>query len=227
MIIMGIDTSGSFGGAALVSEQGLVAEYLLQIHRGHSELIVPTIERVLSDSGIALEDLTAFAVVTGPGSFTGLRIGLATVKGFAYALNKPIIPVTAMEALAWQHRTYPQLVYPIIDARRQEVFTQAFRSGESVAEAVNCKVSDLVEMLNSLSEPVLFTGPGVTAHRQQLSEVKHAIFAPDQDLQLRPSSAAALGLERFKQGKTQSWYDVLPYYMRKSSAEYQFNPTEK
>ena len=154
MIIMGIDTSGSFGGAALVSEQGLVAEYLLQIHRGHSELIVPTIERVLSDSGIALEDLTAFAVVTGPGSFTGLRIGLATVKGFAYALNKPIIPVTAMEALAWQHRTYPQLVYPIIDARRQEVFTQAFRSGESVAEAVNCKVSDLVEMLNSLSETV-------------------------------------------------------------------------
>ena len=140
MIIMGIDTSGSFGGAALVSEQGLVAEYLLQIHRGHSELIVPTIERVLSDSGIALEDLTAFAVVTGPGSFTGLRIGLATVKGFAYALNKPIIPVTAMEALAWQHRTYPQLVYPIIDARRQKCLPRHFAAVSRLLKLLTVKL---------------------------------------------------------------------------------------
>ena len=225
MIIMGIDTSGSFGGAALVSEQGLVAEYLLQIHRGHSELIVPTIERVLSDSGIALEDLTAFAVVTGPGSFTGLRIGLATVKGFAYALNKPFIPVTAMEALAWHHRTYPQLVYPIIDARRQEVFTQAFRSGESVAEAVNCKVSDLVEMLNSLSEPVLFTGPGVTAHVSSCRRLSMQ-FCAGSRFTAASEQCCSLGLERFKQGKRNHGTKCCRITCAKQ-AEYQFNPTEK
>lgn len=227
MMIMGIDTSGSIGGAALVSEAGLIAEYLLTIHNGHSELIIPTIERILSDTGTALEDISAFAVVTGPGSFTGLRVGLATIKGFAYAMSKPIVAVTAMEALAWQYRIYPHLMYPLIDARRREVFTQAFRGGKPESEAVNWKVSDLVDKLNSVSEPVLITGPGALVYREELSEIEQAVIPADQELQLRPSSAAGLGLERFKQGNTLEWYEVLPFYMRKSSAEYQFDKAEK
>ncbi len=227
MIILGVDTSANMGGAAIVSGQGLVAEYLLRIHNGHSERIIPAVERVLSDSGLNLADMTAFAVVTGPGSFTGIRVGLATGKGFAYSLDKPIIPVTAMEALAWQFRGYPHLIYPIIDARRREVFTQPFLGGKPVKAALNCKISDLVAELASYSEPILFVGQGALDYREHLAQLPQAVFPAAEQAGLRPSSVAGLGLHLLQQGMEQNWYQVLPFYMRKSSAEYQFDSMER
>jgi len=226
MIVLGIDTSSELGGAAVVSEQGLVAEYFLRIHNGHSERIVPAVERLLSDSGLNLTDIISFAVVTGPGSFTGIRVGLATVKGFAYSLGKKIVPITAMEALAWQFRGYPHLIVPLIDARRREVFTQAFRDGQPVNGARHCKLSDLLAELADCSEPVLFSGQGAVNYRENLAELPQAVVPPNEQAVLRPSSAAGLGLDLLRRGAGQSWDEVLPFYMRKSSAEYQFDTVE-
>src|SRR5690554_2289313 len=116
MIILGVDSSTSMSEAALVNQKQLLAEYILTIKRGHSQHLIPVIECLLKDAELDLKDITAFAVVTGPGSFTGIRVGLATVKGFAYALDKPIVAVTGMQALAWQYRNYPFLLCPVIDA---------------------------------------------------------------------------------------------------------------
>ena len=202
MIILGIDTSTSMGGAAVVSSEGLAAEYLLRIHNGHSERIIPAVERALADSGIWLPDVDAFAVVTGPGSFTGIRVGLATVKGFAYSLGKPIIPVTAMEALAWQFRAYPHLIYPIIDARRSEVFTQPFLEGAPVKAASNCKISDLVLELASHSRPVLLVGQGALQHREHLAGWSMLFFPNGR--QCCGSSVAGLGLHLLGRGENRT-----------------------
>ncbi|MFY9435741.1 MAG: tRNA (adenosine(37)-N6)-threonylcarbamoyltransferase complex dimerization subunit type 1 TsaB [Limnochordia bacterium] len=226
MNILGIDTSAAMGGAAIVSEDGLAAEYTLKIHNGHSERIIPAVEQLLADSGLKLEDMAAFAVVTGPGSFTGIRVGLATIKGFAYSLGKPIIPVTAIEALAWQFQNFPHLICPIIDARRREVFTQLFRGGMPVQAAVNCKLSDLLRDLAAVDEPILFVGQGALDFQEDLAQLPQAVFPTSEQIGLRPGSVAGLGLNRLRQGAGQTWYEVLPFYMRKSSAEYQFDAAE-
>lgn len=226
MILLGIDTSTSTGGAALVDQDNLLVEYVLNIYNGHSERILPTIRRILYDTDMTLDDITAFAVVSGPGSFTGLRVGLATIKGFAYTLDKPIVPVTNMQALAWQYQNYPFLLCPLIDARRKEVFTQLFRGNNPVSEPINCKVEHLVANLEKFEEPVLFVGEGAIVYRHQLSQLKHAAFPGIDGFRLRPGSVAGLGLYLFNQHKSRQWHEVMPFYMRKSSAEYQLDLME-
>ncbi len=226
MILLGIDTSTSMGGAALLENGQILAEYNLKIYNGHSERILPTILRILTDSNLSLDCVSAFTVVSGPGSFTGLRVGLATIKGFAYALNKPIITVTSLQALAWQYRNYPYLICPIIDARRNEVFTQLFQEGQALNGPINCRVEDLIAKLEGREKPVLFVGEGVLEYKQQLVQLKQGVLADLESLQLRSGSVASLGMHLYNQGHTQGWHEALPFYMRKSSAEYQQDAME-
>ncbi len=226
MILLGIDTSTSTGGAALVDQDNLLAEYVLNIYNGHSERILPTIKRILNDTDITVNDVSAFAVVSGPGSFTGLRVGLATIKGFAYTLDKPIVPVTNMQALAWQYQNYPFLLCTLIDARRKEVFTQLFRGNNPVSEPINCKVENLIAKLKKFDEPILFVGEGAIEYRHQLSQLEQANFPGIDGVRLRPGSVAGLGLNLFSQHKSKQWHEVMPFYMRKSSAEYQLDLME-
>lgn len=221
MIVLGIDTSTSTGGAGLVNQNQLVGEYVLNIQAAHSERILPTVQRLLTDSNLSFDDLHGFAVVVGPGSFTGLRIGLATVTGFAYSLNKPIIPVTTLQALAWQQRNYPYLLCPIVDARRQEVFAQFYRSFEPVSEPINCTIEDLVERCKRYNEPIMFLGPGIDEYRENLVRYSLGIIPTHENVGLRPSTVASFGVEQFKQGNESQWDEVRLFYMRKSSAEYQ------
>lgn len=220
MIVLGIDTSTNTGGVALVNQEYLIGEYILNIKTNHSDRILPAIQLVLEDAGIGLKDLAGIAVVSGPGSFTGLRIGVATAKGFAYALNKPLIGLTALQAFAWQHRLYPGLVCPIMDARRQEVFTQVFKGNQAVTEPFNCGIDELLTWTKQQEQPVLFMGDGAILYKERLEPIQQVEFPAPEEMLLRPSSVASLGLQQLSQGVKHHPFELVPFYMRKSSAEY-------
>ena len=128
MKVLGIDTATMMGSIGLIDDEGAIAEYSLNIRATHSERLMPAIDRLLKDSGIMPKDIDGFAVSIGPGSFTGLRIGLATVKGFAMGCNKPVAAVSTLEALAFNLAYAEYLICPILDARRNEVYAAMFKS---------------------------------------------------------------------------------------------------
>src|SRR5512142_2379760 len=126
MYVLGIETSTKTGSVAVVSDKAVIAQYSLNIEITHSERLMSTVDRVLKDTGIALSQLDGFAVATGPGSFTGLRIGVSTVKGLAFATGKPVAAVPTLFALAWNvpHAAWP--VCPLLDARKKEVYAAVY-----------------------------------------------------------------------------------------------------
>ena len=122
MRVLAIDTSSSALGAAIADEQGIIGEFGLHTGRQHSEALLPLLQSLLQAAGLSLADMDAFGVTIGPGSFTGLRIGLATVKAWAQALDKPVVAVSSLEALALTAAEAGMLVCPTLDARRDELY---------------------------------------------------------------------------------------------------------
>lgn len=224
MLTLGIDTSTMTGGAALVGAQGLVAEFVLNIRSTHSERLLPAIETLLNDAQLALADIDAFAVATGPGSFTGLRIGMATAKGLAYATGRPLLGVTVLDALARQFAASQSIVIPLIDARRQEVYAQPFRGGQALCEPWNVPLATVLQWCQSRQEPVLFCGDGAVLYEEHIRQtLPAAILPPAEQRLLRSSAVAGLGRERLLRGEQHDVMSLVPFYMRKSEAEIQWD----
>ena len=144
MYVLGIDTSTMTGGAALLKGEELVGESILNIRTTHSERLIPALDELLGHARVQLQDVGLISVVTGPGSFTGLRIGLATAKGFGYALGIPLAGVTTLEAFGWQFQVFPGIVVALIDARRRSAFWQAFQGGEGLTEPGHGSLEDVL-----------------------------------------------------------------------------------
>ncbi|MDP2278205.1 MAG: tRNA (adenosine(37)-N6)-threonylcarbamoyltransferase complex dimerization subunit type 1 TsaB, partial [Nitrospirota bacterium] len=185
MKILAIDTSTMLGGIALMDESLLIAESRLNVKSTHSERLMTEIEHCLKQSGVKISDIDVFAVATGPGSFTGLRIGLSTVKGFSYATGKPIVSVPTLEALAWN---FPYSRYPVctmLDARRKEVYAALFKwEGENFTRLINETSAKPEEFArNALSvtrnDKFIFAGEGAALYRDKIIEAmgEKAIFA--------------------------------------------------
>ncbi|MCR3923329.1 MAG: tRNA (adenosine(37)-N6)-threonylcarbamoyltransferase complex dimerization subunit type 1 TsaB, partial [Firmicutes bacterium] len=129
LYVLGIDTATLVCSAAVVSEEKILAEYTLHVKKTHSERLLPLIDTLLRDAGLTPRDLDAVAISVGPGSFTGLRIGMVTAKALGQALQLPLCGVSTLTALAAQHPYFPGLVCPILDARREQVYQALFRAG--------------------------------------------------------------------------------------------------
>lgn len=177
MKILGIEASGLVASAALWEDGVLKAEYTINNKLTHSQTLLPMIEGMLALSGEPLSEADAIAVSEGPGSFTGLRIGAATAKGLALAMNLPVIGVSSLRALAENEADAEAVVVPIMDARRGQVYCGAWYRGEEVLPERACDIAELLsalpEMLSErgLSEvPVLFLGDGVPVHEQAIKE---------------------------------------------------------
>ena len=224
MLLLGLDSSGKTASAALFSDGAVLAEYTLNIGLTHSQTLLPMVTEIFSKTGKTPEELTAIAVSSGPGSFTGLRIGAATAKGLALAHGIPLVEVSTLRSLAWNiDKAFPGLVHPIMDARRQQVYTGAFRAGEPAGEEEAVSIEDLVERLNRdlRGELHLFLGDAVPVYRDYLEEhlrVPHA-YASAQKLLQRASSAAALGAQLYAQGDYVSGNAFSLSYLRKPQAE--------
>lgn len=221
MYVLGIDTSTMTGGAALLSGEELVGESLLNIRTTHSERLLPALEELLGHARVKLEEVGLISVVTGPGSFTGLRIGLATAKGFGYTLGIPLVGVTTLEAYGWQFQVFPGIVVALMDARRQSAFWQAFQNGRSLTEPGHGALSDILDWCAANpAEPCLFVGDGAVNYRSEIeAALPGAVFPPSSQSLLRPSAAAHLGYLRFLAGDVSDAFALNPTYMRLTEAE--------
>lgn len=227
--ILGLDSSGLVAGVAVVEDDVLLAEYTTNYKKTHSQTLLPMLDELRRMIELDMDTLDAIAVASGPGSFTGLRIGSATAKGLGLALGKPLVEVPTLEGLAWNLCGTDRLVCPLMDARRNQVYTAAYefgRRGENfvllpVIEQAPIDITDMLEKLNMLSREVIFLGDGVPVYHSLIKErcrVPYA-FAPAGNSRQRAASVASLGAVYAREGKTVSAAGHQPEYLRKSQAE--------
>ncbi|ADL08622.1 tRNA (adenosine(37)-N6)-threonylcarbamoyltransferase complex dimerization subunit type 1 TsaB [Thermosediminibacter oceani] len=227
MKILGIDTSSTVATAALLSEERLVAEYVLNNRHTHLEKLISMIDRLLTDADTELKELGAVAVAVGPGSFTGIRIGMACAQGLSHVCNIPLVGVNTLDALAYNLMHCGDLICPVVDAQRGEVYTCLYRWEEGELKRLwdyeVIRVERLIERLLELNSRTILVGDGAGLVTSALPEgltagekitVAHRIFAMP-----RASSVAAAGLNDFLSGKTCNCFSIKPFYMRKSHAE--------
>ncbi len=228
MKILGIDSSGLVASVAIVEDDRLVAEYNLQYKITHSQTLLPMLEEIRNRIHLDMQTIDAIAVAAGPGSFTGLRIGAATVKGLGLALGKPIIPVPTLEGMAYNCYGTDLLVCPLMDARRNQVYTGLYIFEKedrirmkSVMEQTAVGFDELAAKLNVLGREVLFLGDGVPVFAEAMKELLRIPyhFAPAHMNRQRAASVAALGKEKFEQGIFEDAADHAPEYLRLSQAE--------
>lgn len=229
MKILAIDTSGLVASAAVVEDDVLRAEYIMNDKKTHSQTLLPMLEGLKEMIGLELDTVDAIAIAAGPGSFTGLRIGSATAKGLGLALQKPLVEVPTLEALAYNLYGTDKLVCPMMDARRSQVYTGLYeykRQGEGyelciLREQCVVEVAQIVEDCNRLGREVMFLGDGVPVYEAQIREritVPYSL-APAHLSRQRAGSVAALGAVYAGRGLTVSAAQHQPIYLRKSQAE--------
>lgn len=225
MKILGMDSSGLVASVAVVENDILVAEYTVNHKKTHSQTLLPMLDEVVKMAELQLDSIDAIAVAAGPGSFTGLRIGAATVKALGLAIDKPVVSVPTCAGLAYNMWGTDKLVCPILDARRNQVYTGVyqFENGQliTVMEQDAMSIDELVEYLNQLGKEVIFVGDGIPVYKAFIEEhlkVKF-LFAPAGFNRQRASSVATLGARLYEEGKFESADDHKPIYLRKSQAE--------
>ena len=225
MKILGIDSSGMVASAAIVTDGLTTAEYSVNFKKTHSETLLPMVDEILTMTDTPLEEIDAIALAAGPGSFTGLRIGAATVKGLALATEKPVVPVPTLHALAYNLWGTERLVCPIMDARRNQVYTAIYTfEGDKLTphtEQLALDITELADMLNEKNRAVIFTGDGCPVFEERLRELMKPdiSFAPAHMNRQRAAAVAALGAIYYAEGRAENADDMKPVYLRKSQAE--------
>lgn len=225
MNLLAIDTSGPACSAALMSNGRLQAEIFVQFDQTHARHVMGVIHSLIQTTGIETGNIDAFGVTSGPGSFTGLRIGMATIKGLAFAYDRPAVGISSLLSLAYPLRFTGGLVCPVIDARKSEVYSEIYRfsdKGSTVVEPASvCSPDQLISKVFELGQPCLFTGTGASLYRDRIIEGlgSFAAFAPDAAGQVRAGTVAELAYRRIREGDAHSAGTLMPLYIRKSDAQ--------
>lgn len=229
MKIIAIDSSGLTATVAIATEDTMVAEYTVNYKKTHSQTLLPMLDEIKKMTELDLDEVDAVAVAKGPGSFTGLRIGSATAKGLGLALDIPIIEVPTVDALAMNMWGSPDVICPIMDARRHQVYTGFYefdKAGDLVVihEQFAEDIVKVTEMLNDIGRPVVFLGDGVPGSKSKIEENIRVPFkyAPPHMSRQRAGALAALAVIYLGQGKTVSAADHKPEYLRMSQAEREY-----
>ncbi len=222
MKVLGIDTSTMMGSVGLIDDDRPIGEYSLSIEVTHSERLMEGVNILLQGSRTRLEDIDGFAISTGPGSFTGLRIGLGTVKGLCMATGKGAAPVPTLEALALNMPYCSYAICPVLDARKKEIYAALFKYSENgcIIRLTEDMVISPPLLIERIREPVVFLGDGVYIYRDFLKKRlgEYAHFAPVNTMLPSGLSVAWIGLGKLKKGETISSTEV-PLYIRRSEAE--------
>lgn len=225
--LLAIDTSGPVCGVAILSDGAIVYEAATVNRMTHSVNLLPMIDTALQAAGMTIADMDRLAVVSGPGSFTGVRIGVSTLKGLAHGASrngddgKPCVAVDALEAMAAGAGAFAGVICPIQDARAGQVYGAAFRQGavrpERLLPDAPMKLEEYVEAIRALGDRFLFLGDGMPVHRAKLERLlgDQAVFAQPQQAYLRPASVAYLAsLET----ETCDYRTLMPMYLRAPNA---------
>lgn len=227
--ILAADTSAKTATVALFENEVLIAEYTQNIGLTHSEGFLPLVETMLSATKRNISDIDYFAVTNGPGSFTGLRIGVSTVKGLAHAVKKPLVEVSTLDALAENVPHFSGYVCPILDARRQEVYAAVYKNGEKLMEDTPLPLTDLFSFLKEHRGKVLFLGDGATNYQDVIKKAlkDKAVFAPAHLVLQKASSAGIAAMKQIKAGNTVSYADIAIRYLKASQPEQQLLAKQK
>ena len=228
MLIFALDTSGPTAGVALWLDGTIVYEAIVKNKMTHSESIMPMTEEAYLRAGLKVTDTDYFCAVTGPGSFTGVRIGVTAVKAMAHAAGKPCIEVRALEAMARSAAFPSGLVCPMQDARAGQVYAALYDRSSALLSDRAEALEDLLAEVRTLAgdRPMLFTGDGMLAHRTKIEAAYEgpALFAPAESCFVRPAAAAALAAERTALAVPDA--DLHPFYLRPPQAVRQKNLVE-
>lgn len=223
MKVLGIEASGLVAGAAVSDETKLWGEFTLCNGLTHSQTLMPLVDHLIQMLQLDKKDIDYIACSSGPGSFTGLRIGAATAKGLALGLKIPIVPVPTLDALAYNIFDTDRFICPIMDARRKQVYTALYHweNGKlcCMTGHMAVEIEEIADIANQFEHPVIFLGDGVPVHKDYLQKFPRFRFAPPHCSMQRAASVAALGLKYVLEGKAISGSDFVPQYLRQSQAE--------
>ena len=222
MKILALDSSAVVASVALCDGETLLAEYTLNNGNTHSETLLPMIETMLSHFGITADDIELFAASSGPGSFTGVRIGAATLKGLAFAKNTPCVGVSTLEALAENAVSLTGLICPVMNARRSQVYTALFRSdGQTLTRLMPdsaLAIAELDTLLAEYGESVVFVGDGARITRDALKQTE-ARPIPDRLRHQSAYSVAQVARRAYERGEAVTDASLSVTYLRPSQAE--------
>jgi tRNA threonylcarbamoyladenosine biosynthesis protein TsaB len=233
MKVMAVDTSSSMASVAILDKDQLLGEYSINSNKKHSQILMPMIQGIMNNLDIRPEEIDLFGVSTGPGSFTGLRIGITVIKAMAYALKKPVVGVPSLEALAYNLSMSQRHICPIMDARNNQVYTALYKwDGANIKEVTKCMgipIQELVKLVKDLRVKTIFVGDGVTIHREYLCSQlgDYSEFAPPNLLLQNAASVAYAAKVRADQGILGTSFELVPFYLRKSQAEREYEKKMK
>lgn len=229
--VLAIDTSTSTASAAIAIDQKIVAESVFCTDRTLSARLIPEVERLMALAGVAIADIDLFAASIGPGSFTGVRGGVATVQGLALACGKPCIGYSSLALLAMNFSLSSYPVCPLLDARKSEVYAGLYNCSNPIPVPIvnDCVMPpvELFELVRSTTDqPVIFAGDGALRYREAIVECfgKQAVIAPFQHHNSRSSNGTMLAMDAHSRGEALAPQMLLPVYLRASDAEINRKP---
>ena len=222
MKILALDTATMSCSVAIMHNGVVIAELTSANNQTHSKHLMTMIDTVCSMGKLKIAAMDGFAVTLGPGSFTGLRIGISTIKALAWSLKKPVVGISSLDALAWQCVPGPYRICALLDARKQEVYCCRYHHEDGKLKKDGPEqVLALANAISAISQPCLFVGNGATLYEKEIIDTLGALayFAGPNHDSIRASSVAGLGLNRFMQDQTDDVTMLVPNYIRKSDAE--------
>jgi len=223
MRILSLDTATEVAACAVIENNNLLGETILNYKKQHSVILMPMIDSLLKNLNLSLKDIDGFVVSKGPGSFTGLRIGMATIKGLSQGTKKPFVSVSTLDALAYNMCYTSGIICPVLDALRGNVYTALYTFEGSTLKQISdhmvVSVEELITILSQYNQPVCFIGDGIQKNKELLNSIDKVSFAPSNLNIVRASSLGELGLQLLSQGVEESLHNSGPVYLRKSQAE--------
>lgn len=233
MKILSVDTSSNVASVAICDDEKLICEITVNNKKTHSQTLMPMIDSALKQSDLEISDIELIASANGPGSFTGLRIGVSAVKGLAHAKNIPVVGVSILKAMAYNLPFCEYVISPIMDARRNQVYNAVYewQNGEllEIQAPRALSIDELIDELMKLDKKVVFLGDGVDVHKAYIKEkmADKAVFAPVSAKEQRASGLAVVAKKIFDEGKAISCYELAPIYLRKPQAERELEERNK
>lgn len=227
MKIIALDSSGLVASVAYLEDGKIKGSININYQKTHSQTLLPMLDEMVKTLEIDLKDVDFLACANGPGSFTGLRIGVATIKGLGLSINKEIVDVSTLEALALNWPGVDGIVVPIMDARRSQVYAAGYSFEGNAAkpvkiiDEVNCELSELIEKLNEMGKKVFFTGDGVPVYKDMIKQsLKVPFVLPNAANAYQNAANVAVLAEIYaEEGLSKKAADISPVYLRKPQAE--------
>ena len=225
MKILSVDSSSVSASVAITENGVTLAENFINNGLTHSQTLMPMVEKTLNDANMFAKDIELFAITNGPGSFTGVRIGIASVKGMADALGKKCIAVSTLEAIAEPLKNEDSIVCAVMDARCNQVYTAIFQGGKRLCEDKAVLIDDLGVELENCNKKVVFIGDGSVLCYEKLKDVVTDIHLADENIRfIHASSIGRLAEEKVKNGETPTESaNLVPFYLRLPQAERELN----